>query len=206
MTPPGAADALDDELRSWIEGTFLQFRGLEQRLAGAASSPGVSLSRPRARRAAPRQQPRAARPPTDRSSDRAEADRDVPRRVLEFAPKRIRSVDDDDVADHTGGAIVARLRQAAGQFHAAEDRIDQLQTEIEQVENRAVRAEAWLQLIRQEIEEKLIAKALGMTTLRVKLFVLNGLRHPLRGKPFRNRTLPFFFLRSVFTLAVGGIA
>jgi hypothetical protein len=157
MTPPGAADALDDELRSWIEGTFLQFRGLEQRLAGAASSPGVSLSRPRARRAAPRQQPRAARPPTDRSSDRAEADRDVPRRVLEFAPKRIRSVDDDDVADHTGGAIVARLRQAAGQFHAAEDRIDQLQTEIEQVENRAVRAEAWLQLIRQEIEEKLIA-------------------------------------------------
>jgi hypothetical protein len=164
MTPPGPSDALDDELRSWIEGTFLQFRELEHRLAGAASLPGISLSRPRARRAAPRERPQVSRPPsdrtsdrpTDRSSDRAEADRDVPRRVLEFAPKRIRSVD-DDVADHTGGAIVARLRQAAGEFHAAEDRIDQLQTEIEQVENRAVRAEAWLQVIRQEIEEKLIA-------------------------------------------------
>jgi hypothetical protein len=164
MTPPGPADALDDELRSWIEGTFFQFRELEHRLAGAATLPGVALSRPRTRRAAPRQRPQVARPPsdrtsdrsTDRSSDRTEADRDVPRRVLEFAPKRIRSVD-DDVADHTGGAIVARLRQAAGEFRAAEDRIDRLQTEIEQVENRAVRAEAWLQVIRQEIEEKLIA-------------------------------------------------
>jgi hypothetical protein len=168
MTPPGPSDALDDELRSWIEGTFLQFRELEYRLAGSATLPGVALSRPRTRRAAPRQRPRAARPPNDqpsdrpsdrpadRSSDRTGADRDVPRRVLEFAPKRIRSVD-DDVADHTGGTIVARLRQAAGEFRAAEDRIDQLQSEIEQVENRAVRAEAWLQVIRQEIEEKLIA-------------------------------------------------
>jgi hypothetical protein len=160
MTPPGPSDALDDELRSWIEGTFLQFRELEHRLAGAATSLGVALSRPRARHAAPRQRPRPARPPSDRpadrSSDRAGADHDVPRRVLEFAPKRIRSVD-DDVADHTGGAIVARLRQAGGVFRAAEDRIDQLQTEIEQAENRAIRAEAWLQVIRQEIEEKLIA-------------------------------------------------
>lgn len=160
MTPPGPADALDDELRSWIEGTFLQFRELEYRLAGAASLPGISLSRSRARRPAPRQRPQVSRPPSDRptdhSSDRPGADRDVPRRVLEFAPKRIRSVD-DDVADHTGGAIVARLRQAAGEFHAAEDRIGQLQTEIELAQSRAVRAEVWLQVIRQEIEEKLIA-------------------------------------------------
>jgi cell division septum initiation protein DivIVA len=42
-------------------------------------------------------------------------------------------------------------------LRTAEDRISQLETEIEQAQDRADRAETWLQVIRKEIEEKLIA-------------------------------------------------
>jgi lysyl-tRNA synthetase class II len=52
---------------------------------------------------------------------------------------------------------VAKLQAAAGQLRTAEDLINQLETEIEQVQDRADRAEMWLQVIRKEIEEKLIA-------------------------------------------------
>ena len=42
------------------------------------------------------------------------------------------------------------------QLRATEDRINQLQAEIEQFRNRAVRAEAWLQRFQSEIKQKLI--------------------------------------------------
>jgi len=43
------------------------------------------------------------------------------------------------------------------QLRAAEDRINQLEAEVELFRDRTVRAERWLQTIQKEIEEKLIA-------------------------------------------------
>jgi exonuclease VII small subunit len=81
---------------------------------------------------------------------------------------------DGDPLDQSGQAIVALLQQAATlsnescdramglarklslQLHAAEGRIDQLQAGIKQCQDRAERAEKWLNRIYQEIEEKLI--------------------------------------------------
>jgi uncharacterized protein YlxW (UPF0749 family) len=43
------------------------------------------------------------------------------------------------------------------QLRAAEDRIAQLQGEVEHLQNRANRAEQWLETIKREIEDNLIA-------------------------------------------------
>ena len=42
------------------------------------------------------------------------------------------------------------------QLRAAEDRIKELEGEIERLESRTTRAEGWLQVIKNEIEDKLI--------------------------------------------------
>src|SRR5262245_9968989 len=42
------------------------------------------------------------------------------------------------------------------ELRAAEERISQLEAEIEQLESRATRAERWLEVIKNEIEVKLI--------------------------------------------------
>ena len=42
------------------------------------------------------------------------------------------------------------------QLRAAEDRISELQAEIKRLEDRAIRAEQWLETIKKEIEDKLI--------------------------------------------------
>jgi hypothetical protein len=162
VAPPGPSDALDDELRDWVEGTFLQFRELERWLTGNGTSIGVAPSRPRLRRSVSHRRTPPRSSSGGRGGMRSElSDADcpsveVPNAVLQFAPKKIRRVEKDEM-DETGGAIIARLKEAGGEFQAAEDRICQLESEIEQVQGRAVRAEAWLQVIRQEIEEKLIA-------------------------------------------------
>ena len=77
--------------------------------------------------------------------------------------------------DEAGEAIIAKLQKAADlsnencdramklahklsmQLRAAEDRINQLEAEVELLRDRAVRAERWLQIIQKEIEERLIA-------------------------------------------------
>jgi predicted nucleic acid-binding Zn-ribbon protein len=43
------------------------------------------------------------------------------------------------------------------ELRAAEDRINQLESEVQLFRDRAARAEQWLQTIHKEIEEKLIA-------------------------------------------------
>jgi uncharacterized protein YlxW (UPF0749 family) len=43
------------------------------------------------------------------------------------------------------------------ELRAAEDRITQLEAEVERFRDRATRAERWLETIKQEIEDKLIA-------------------------------------------------
>jgi len=52
---------------------------------------------------------------------------------------------------------VSMAHKLSIQLRAAEDRIAQLQREVEHLEGRAARAEQWLEAIKNEIEEKLIA-------------------------------------------------
>jgi len=99
---------------------------------------------------------------------------EVPEQVVKFEPKaRPRSY--DTPLDEAGQAIIAKIQRAADlanencdramklahklsmQLRAAEDRINQLEGEVEFFRDRAVRAERWLQTIQKEIEEKLIA-------------------------------------------------
>jgi predicted nucleic acid-binding Zn-ribbon protein len=83
--------------------------------------------------------------------------------------------DERDPIDTVGRALVASLQEAATlskvnvdramtaahklsiQLRAAEDRIKELEGEIERLESRATRAEGWLQRIKTEIEDKLIS-------------------------------------------------
>ena len=99
---------------------------------------------------------------------------EVPEQVVKFEPKaRPRSY--DTPLDEAGQAIIAKIQRAADlanencdramklahklsmQLRAAEDRINQLEAEVELFRDRAVCAERWLQTIQKEIEEKLIA-------------------------------------------------
>jgi hypothetical protein len=99
---------------------------------------------------------------------------DTPQQVIEFAPKGgPRS--HGTLVEEAGEAIIAKIQKAADlsnencdramklahklsmQLRAAEDRINQLEAEVELFRDRAVRAERWLQTIQKEIEEKLIA-------------------------------------------------
>jgi len=94
--------------------------------------------------------------------------------VIKFAPGG-RPSPYDTTVEEAGQAIVAKIQKAAElanedydrgmrlahklsmQLRAAEDRINQLQAEVELFRDRAARAERWLQTIQKEIEERLIA-------------------------------------------------
>ena len=99
---------------------------------------------------------------------------DTPEQVHKFVPKeRPRSY--GPLAEEAGEAIIAKIQKAAAlsnencdramklapkfsmQLRAAEERINQLEAEVELFRDRAARAECWLQTIQKEIEEKLIA-------------------------------------------------
>ena len=89
------------------------------------------------------------------------------------APKEGPPRSDGDSLDQSGQAIVVLVQEAVNlsnetcdranelagklslQLHVAEERINQLQAELEQCQDRAKRAEDWLQRIYHEIEEKL---------------------------------------------------
>jgi hypothetical protein len=178
--PPADLPAsLDDELWSWIERIFAQFWALEPFLGCKdPSTPDAAHRSGRPRTTHHQRQPDA--PPGGESRRDAktaainQGSIDGPEQVLEFAPKKKGRIDGDPL-EQSGLAIVAMLQKAADlsndareraeavadelsrDLRAAEDRINQLATEIEYFQNRAVRAETWLQLIRKEIEEKLIA-------------------------------------------------
>jgi len=98
---------------------------------------------------------------------------DTPEQVLKSVPKeRPRSY--GTPVEEAGQAIVAKIQRAAELANEncdramtlahklsmelrAEDRINQLEAEVQLFRERAARAERWLQIIHQEIEEKLIA-------------------------------------------------
>jgi hypothetical protein len=162
-TPAGLPAALDDELRDWMEEVFLQFRLIEQSLAGGTLLQRSGLPRWRRPRRVHHRRPADARPPEETSQKFQSTASDqraigIPEQVLKFAPRKVRGAI-AEAMDQAGDTIVAKLQAAANQLRAAESRISQLETEIAQVQDRADRAEAWLQIVRKEIEEKLIAPA-----------------------------------------------
>jgi hypothetical protein len=153
---------LDEELWGWIECVFIQFRNLELSLRVEAPSTRVIASR-RFRTTDRQQQPVAQSlprysQPCPESAAVDQSSIDLPEQVLKFAPEKYRRFDSDRM-DQSGNAILAELQKAARQLWAAEDRIGQLEKEVEYLRDRAVRAEMWLQLIQKEIEEKLISPA-----------------------------------------------
>jgi hypothetical protein len=99
---------------------------------------------------------------------------DTPEQVVKFAPKE-KQRGEGSPLDEAGQAIVAKIQKAADlsnencdramrlahklsmELRAAEDRINQLEAEVQLFRDRAARAEGWLQTIHKEIEEKLIA-------------------------------------------------
>jgi hypothetical protein len=101
-------------------------------------------------------------------------DERVPSEVLVFVPNQT-SRDRADPIDQAGRTLMTMVQQAANsskenveravsmahklsiQLRAAEDRISQLEGEVERLQTRASRAEQWLEAIKHEIEEKLIA-------------------------------------------------
>ena len=94
--------------------------------------------------------------------------------VLAFAPTQTPQ-NKTQMVDEAGHRVAALLREAANisaenieravamahkasmELRAAEDRIARLEAEIQRLEDRATRAERWLEIIQQEIEDKLIA-------------------------------------------------
>ena len=115
-----------------------------------------------------------------------ENDADTPEQVLKFVPKeQPRSY--APLVEEAGEAIIAKIQKAADlsnencdramklahklsmQLRAAEDRVNQLEAEVELLRDRAVRAERWLQIIQKEIEEKLIAPRSANATEQTSL-------------------------------------
>src|SRR5262245_20471891 len=94
--------------------------------------------------------------------------------VVGFAPKQ-KPRGEIEPIDQAGHALIDLLREAANisresveramtvahrvslELRSAEDRIKELEGEIERLESRATRAEQWLGTIKKEIEETLIA-------------------------------------------------
>ena len=101
-------------------------------------------------------------------------DQSTPSELLAHAPKQ-KPQDATQVVEQAGQRVVALLRQAANvsaenveramtmahktamELRAAEERITLLEAEVERLRDRATRAEGWLEAIKQEIENKLIA-------------------------------------------------
>ena len=99
---------------------------------------------------------------------------DTPEQALKFAPKEKAHANGSPL-DEAGKAIVTQIQRAADlasadcdramslahklsmELRASEDRMHQLQAEVELWRDRAARAEQWLRIIQKEIEEKLIA-------------------------------------------------
>src|SRR5260221_8848807 len=113
-------------------------------------------------------------------------DADTPEQVLKFVPKE-QPGSYGLPADEAGQAIIAKIQKAADlsnkncdramklahklsmQLRAAEDRVNQLEAEVELLRDRAVRAERWLETIQKEIEEKLIAPRSANATEQTSL-------------------------------------
>ena len=109
----------------------------------------------------------------------------APEQVRKFAPRRKPGNDskprsDNNPTDEAGEALIAMLHEAARlanenrrrltnlvddlsrQMQAAEDRIVQLEHDLEHFRARAARAEEWLLVIEKEIEQRLMVPMAAM--------------------------------------------
>jgi TolA-binding protein len=94
--------------------------------------------------------------------------------VVRLAPQQKRRAEFEPI-DRAGHAVIALLQKAADiaeenieramtvahrsglELRTAEDRIRELEGEVERLESRATRAEQWLGTIKKEIEDTIIA-------------------------------------------------
>jgi TolA-binding protein len=94
--------------------------------------------------------------------------------VVRFVPQQKRRAEFEPI-DRAGHAVIALLQKAADiaeeniervmtvahrlslELRTAEDRIRELEGEVEHLESRATRAEQWLGTIKKEIEDTIIA-------------------------------------------------
>jgi len=160
--PDSISDALDDELQGWAEGIFSQFRSLELALGCEDTSTQFAAGGSRRSQSAHRRQSDVSSPSSDpgryvNSAAIGQRPTDVPYEVLRFAPKKIRN--EDFAIDRHGEAIVDILQGAGRRLGVAEDRINELEAEITRTQDRADRAEALLQLVEKEIQERLVEPA-----------------------------------------------
>jgi hypothetical protein len=99
---------------------------------------------------------------------------DKPNAALQYAPPPKEPRNEGDPVDNSGHAIMVLLQEAATvakgnseramdlahklsiQLRNAEDRIKELEGDIQHYQDRALRAEKWLVRIYQEIEQKFI--------------------------------------------------
>jgi hypothetical protein len=140
--PPERPVAMNRALRDWLEDVLWQLRIVEHSLAWDGGAP-VSSPRPLLQRQ-PRGTAAEDRPP-------------MPYEVRKFAPRKLRA--GGVGMEESAGIIVDMLKSAGDKLRAAEDRIGELESEVEHLRDRAVRAEGWLERLRQEIEQKLVRPA-----------------------------------------------
>src|SRR5690242_13259223 len=110
---------------------------------------------------------------------------EAPDQVRKFAPRRKPRIEgnphnENNPTDEAGEALIAMLHEAARisdenrrslstlvedlsrQMQAAEDRIIQLEHDVEHFRGRATRAEEWLLVIEKEIEQRLMGPIAAM--------------------------------------------
>jgi len=113
---------------------------------------------------------------------------ETPEQVLKFAPKR-KAQSASNPTDDAGNALLAMLQEAAKLSHdnrdsilavahklslelrAAEDRIRELEGDVQRSRERALHAEQWLERIHTEIEAQLIVP---LATIRSEQAPLHG--------------------------------
>jgi DNA repair ATPase RecN len=110
----------------------------------------------------------------------------APEKIIPFAPspREPRQVNDGDTIDRSGQEIVSMLQQAVNvaqqnceramdiahklslKLREAEDRIAQLEGEIRHYQDRAARAEKWMNRIHSEIEDRFFKDSTASTSGR----------------------------------------
>jgi hypothetical protein len=122
----GSVDRLENNVRDWIEGIFIQFRAIEIAL-GRADVPHGGFGR-------------------NLGAD--ESAREVPIRIFNL----VESVSRDDAAiDRYGNAIVDMVQRSGRHLRATRDKIKVLEIEINETLDHAKK---WLQVLAKEIEGK----------------------------------------------------
>jgi hypothetical protein len=147
VTPAGLRDAMDDQLRSWLEYIFHQFRSLEFSLGYEDPSAHITTDVSRLPYAIRRQLPVGVTP-QGHADDAIDQSGDV---IVAMLQKAAELSNEERTRSRTVANELSRL------IRLTQDRINELEIEVEYFRNRASRAETWLQRIQREIEQKLIA-------------------------------------------------